>query len=768
MKRIDFNQDWVVSGKRITLPHDHMLFEKREANSAASTGGAFYKGGMYIYEKEFDVPEEWNGRIIRLEFEGVYQKATVIINGQTVGSNTYGYVNFFVNCEEFLQYGEKNHITVEVDNRDIPNTRWYSGAGIYRPVWLYVAEETYIENVQIRTVSINPPEIEVTTDTVGMKEDSIQIRIFDGVNCIASSSGKKKIITIPDAVLWDENQPKLYTCEVTMGNDSWKGNFGIRSISWSNKGFFINGKSVKLKGGCLHHDNGVLGACTYDEAEERRIRIMKEAGYNAIRSSHNPCSESLLRACDKYGMYLIDEMWDMWYERKNRFDYALSFIDNYASDLKKTIVRDYNHPSVVMYSIGNENLEPYDKKGLDLLQDIIEICHKMDDSRPVTMGLNPAIVHGAKNGKGLFKEPAEGEKDKAGGSMLFNILISLFHGVIEKITTSDAVGDTIGPIIEKLDIIGYNYAEKRYVLDHEKYPDKLFYGSETMTYHIARNWKLVSEHGYICGDFCWTAWDYIGEAGLGSWSYRSEAAGFKKKFPWKLAEAGAIDLIGTVGAEAAYSSAIWDKNKTMRIMVTPPAERRGHMHRGYWRGTNAVESWSFRGCNGRKCNVEVIGNGSRAQLFVNNKKIGEKKLVDSKAVFRTVYESGRIEARILNEAGICIDTTILESSTGKLTLRITPESIEKIGKLAFIRIDLVGENGVIESHCDRNVEVTVEGGELLGYGSAEPCTIQRFVDGEYCTYMGRSLAVVRGLSEKTTLYARTKEMCVETVIPFMK
>lgn len=752
MRRIDFNEGWVIEGKEITLPHDRMLYEKRSANSLSSTGGAFYEGGDYIYEKNFDVPAEWKGKTIRLEFEGVYQNATVKINGQTAKRNIYGYTNFFVDCEPFLCYGTTNTITVEADNRKVPNSRWYSGAGIYRPVWLYVAEKTHIEQVHIRTTSIDPPAIEVVAAGVGDYEDEdVSVIIFDGDREVSRASGSRCDLILPEAVLWDEMHPKLYTCRVFLKNDIWEGNFGIRQLQWSSQGFFVNGKSVKLKGGCVHHDNGVLGACAYEQAEERRVRKIKEAGYNAVRSAHNPCSESFLRACDKYGLYLIDEMWDMWYERKNRFDYALFFMEHYAKDLKQTIERDRNHPSVIMYSVGNENLEPYDKKGLDMLQRLIDLCHEIDDTRPVTMGLNPAIVHGAKNKKGLFRENEEG---KAGGSMLFNLLNSMFHGIMEKITASDSVGETIAPIIEKLDIVGYNYAEKRYEQDHERFPEKLFYGSETMPYHIARNWKLVTDHDYVCGDFCWTAWDYLGEAGLGSWSYRPEAAGFQKKFPWKLAEAGAIDLLGTEGAEAAYSGIIWDKKKKMRIMVTPPAEKNKRLHKAFWRGTNAVESWSFRGCDKKKCNVEVLGNGNRARLFVNGKKIGEKKMTDAKAVFKTVYESGKIEAQIFDADGNCVDQTCLISAKGKLLLRAVPEKADEKEEVLFVWIEVAGENEEVDFSSDRTVEIKVEGGTLLGFGSAQPCTTQRFVDGKYDTYQGRALAVIRRESKRVALFFR--------------
>ena len=754
MKRIDFNQNWVFNGKQISLPHDAMLYAERSAGSPSGTGEAFYEGGTYHYEKTFDVPCSWDQKTVRLEFEGVYRNALVRINGSTAGTNAYGYTGFTVDCTPYLKIGEANLVTVDADNTGQPNSRWYAGGGIYRPIWLYVADKAHIESVKIRTLSIDPPAVEIVTQvTSAAQELPVHAEILDQGTVMAAGDGIQVRIELPDAVLWDEHHPRIYTCRVTCGSDCTEEPFGIRQISWDAHGFYVNGQSVKLKGGCLHHDNGVLGACAYDEADDRRIRIMKEAGYNAVRSSHNPCSESLLRACDRHGMYLIDEMWDMWYERKNRYDYALQFMDHYADDVRTTLARDYNHPSVVMYSVGNENLEPYDEKGLGLLQNLIDLCHAQDPSRPVTMGLNPSIVHGAKSGKGLLRDAGDDGKQKAGGSMLFNILFSMFHGIMEKMAGSDSVGETIYPIIEKLDIVGYNYAQQRYIRDHEQYPEKLFYGSETMPYQIAGNRKLMIENDFVIGDFCWTAWDYLGEVGIGSWSTRPQAAGFNKQYPWKLAEAGAIDLIGNIGAEAAYSAALWDERRPACIMVTPPVGQKERLHKSYWRGTNAIASWSFSGHDGDKCSVEVIGHGVKAALYINRKKMGEKPLKDAKAVFKTTYQNGVIEAHILDGDGNVTERVGLRSAAGTPALRITPEPIQEGENLLFVHINVVGENDIVECCADRLVEVQVEGGELLGYGSADPCTEEEFINGRYPTYQGRSLAVIRPGSSQIMIRA---------------
>lgn len=319
MRKLCFGENWRCNGKPVTLPHDAMIAEKR-SKDASDGGHGYFPGGVYTYEKTFTAPAEWAGKKVLIEFEGIYRNCTVSLNGKEIGGHKYGYTTFALPLEN-LNIGGGNTLTVVADNSQIPNSRWYTGSGIYRPVWLYVGDEERIEyrGVKITTVSINPAVVRVEVNATA----EARVEILDGETVVAS--GAPGEFTIPGAKLWSDETPDLYTCRVTVGEDAVEETFGIREIKWSNKGLFINGKKTLLRGGCIHHDNGILGAATYDESEWRRVRIMKEAGFNAIRSAHNPASRALLEACDHYGMYVMDETFDMWYLRKTKYDFAMDF-----------------------------------------------------------------------------------------------------------------------------------------------------------------------------------------------------------------------------------------------------------------------------------------------------------------------------------------------------------------------------------------------------------------------------------------------------------
>jgi len=317
MKRIGFIENWRCNGTPVTLPHDAMITEQRSKN-ASDGGHGYFPGGVYTYEKTFTAPAAWEGKKVIIEFEGVYRNCTVSLNGKEIGGHKYGYTTFTLPLEN-LNIGGENTITVVADNSKLPNSRWYTGSGIYRPVWIYVGEEDGIgyRGVKITTVSIQPAVVKVDAPA------NAKVEIWDGETVVAF--GVPGEIALPDAKLWSDETPNLYTCRVTVGNDTVEEKFGIREIKWSPKGLFINGKETLLRGGCVHHDHGVLGAACYDESEWRRVRILKEAGFNAIRAAHNPCSRAMLEACDFYGMYVMGESFDMWYNRKNPHDYGLDF-----------------------------------------------------------------------------------------------------------------------------------------------------------------------------------------------------------------------------------------------------------------------------------------------------------------------------------------------------------------------------------------------------------------------------------------------------------
>lgn len=764
MKKISFNQNWTCNGTPVTLPHDAQILEKR--NPAVSDGGhGYFPGGIYTYEKTFTAPAEWEGKKVLVEFEGVYKNSTVSLNGNVVGGHKYGYTTFTVELTG-LNYGAENTLTVVADNSKLPNSRWYSGSGIYRPVWLYVGETAHIEyqGVRITTLSIDPAVIRVETKATA----DVSVEILDGDTVIAAGSGADCEITVPGAKLWSDETPNLYTARVTCGGDVVEEKFGIRKIEWSNKGLFINGKETLLRGGCVHHDSGILGTATYDESEWRRVRILKEAGFNAIRAAHNPCSRAMLEACDHYGMYMMDETFDMWYNRKTKNDYGLDFEENWADDTAAMVNRDYNHPSVILYSIGNEVAEPCEAKGIEYGKKQIDLIHSLDATRPVTCGLNLMIISRAAKGQGIYQDVDKNQEEikkanKASdanpqnASLMFNIMVSFVGTGMNKGGNSPKVDALATPMIDALDIAGYNYGSGRYPLEEKKHPERIIFGSETFPQDIYKNWEMVKKYPYVLGDFMWTSWDYLGEAGIGAWSYTGGMP-FNRPYPWVLAGAGVIDICGVPDGSCRYASTVWGLEKAPRIAVKPVNHPGVRVSRSVWRGTNAIESWAWSGCEGNKAEVEVYSGAHAVELLVNGKSLGKKKIKECKAIFKTRYASGKIEAVAYDAGGRELLRSELNSATGKLSICAQPEKTSAaIGKIVYVPVTLQGENGVVEANADKKLTVTVEGGELLGFGSANPCTEEQYHTGSFTTYYGRALAIVRVQGNTTITVTDGKE-----------
>ena len=761
MKRCDFNSGWSygLQGEAktpVTLPHDAQIHAKRTPDASGGGGHGYFPGGVYEYEKHFDVSADWKGKTVLFEFEGVYKNSTVTINGQKAGGQPYGYTGFTVDAAPYLNYGGENVISVVADNSKLPNSRWYSGGGIYRPVWLWTGEQSHIawQGVRIATLSYAPAKIRVETQATG---GEISVEIMDDGSVIASGAGASCELEIPNARLWSDETPNLYTCRVTLNEsgtvvDEVTERFGVRMIEWSPKGLFINGKETLLRGGCVHHDNGVLGAATYAKSEERRVRIMKEAGFNAIRAAHNPASRAMLDACDKYGMYLMDETFDMWYNRKNKFDYGLDFNDWWEKDTRAMVERDYNHPSVILYSIGNEVAEPFEQKGIDIGRAQIDLVHSLDSSRPVTCGVNLMILGRAAKGQGIYKDGElttvkEDQKSKKeenqNASLMFNIMASFVGSGMNNGGNSPKVDAIASPFVDSLDIAGYNYGSGRYPLEEKQHPDRVIFGSETVPQDIHKNWQMVKKYPYLVGDFMWTAWDYLGEAGIGAWSYTGGMP-FNRPYPWVLAGAGVIDILGTPDASCRYAATVWGLTKNPVIGVRPVNHPGVRVGKSTWRGTNAIESWAWQGCEGNKAEVEVYAQADSVQLVLNGKSLGKKKLKACKAMFKTKYAPGTLEAVAYDASGRETGRSNLQSATGRRLLAVKPEEERiQVGDIVYVDIAVTGENGVVESNADAKLTVTVENGALLGFGSANPCTEESFDAGSYTTYQGRALAVVR-------------------------
>ncbi|MCF0132457.1 MAG: DUF4982 domain-containing protein [Blautia sp.] len=773
MYRTLFTEGWTHGLKgepkrAVILPHDAMQLQQRDPDEKSGSGCAYFPGGVYTYQKKWYAPEGLAGKRMILHFEGVYRNTVVKVNDQTVGEKHYGYAPFWIDISETVRTGEENVIEVEADNSRTPNSRWYSGGGIYRPVWLLTGTQNCIKpgGVKVKTLSIDPARIQVSADTFDTDAASIygmekRIEILSAGDCIAQAilhgEDHTAFFDIPNGRLWSEENPALYTCRVSVLvngaiKDSEEVCFGIRLAEVSPKGLFMNGKETKLRGGCIHSDNGIIGAASFYEAEYRKVKLLKDAGFNALRIAHNPASPALLKACDELGVYVMDEGWDMWYKRKTKYDYGEFFMDEYWSDIEAMVDTDYNHPSVIMYSIGNEISEPAEDKGIQLACDIADRFRCLDDTRILTVGCNITILYSSKVGQETF----DPESDSSNGvhddeesdmdSTKFNEMISQFGEMMEGTANSKEADEASTPLFEAVDVAGYNYASGRYVLDGELHPDRVIVGSETFPQCIYRNWQLVKKLPYLIGDFMWTAMDYIGEVGIGAWSYTPDGSGFTKPYPWVLGEVGAMDLIGTPTGELFMAQAAWDLLKAPAIAVSPDLCYPGIVPaKGAWRGTNTIPSWSFAGCEGRETYVEVYSTSPFVALFINGKAIGVKTTENAMAVYRCTYEPGVLEAVSYDADGKEMGRSRLESAAGNVGIRLTQEQGNTAvadGSIVFVDVDLVGENGIVESHADQTIQVSVEGGTLLGFGSGKARTESRFVTGFYETHYGRALAAV--------------------------
>lgn len=771
MQKIDFNKDWICrcltrdeEAYPVTLPHDAMLSEPRTQESTGEGNIGWYIGGDYEYTKNFFVPEEYKGKKVLIEFEGIYHNGEVYINGKKAAYRPYGYTNFYVDTEGFFQYGKENEIKVIARNADQPNSRWYSGTGIYRPAYLYVGEEKHIpvNGVRIRTLSYDPARIEVVVKTSSPGEVSLEIE-FEGNKVLAVKGESTKEngqieayqtifqLDVPNAKLWDTEHPNLYTCKAIFGEDEVTETFGIRELIWNPQvGMTINGERVILRGACFHHDNGVLGACTYPEAEERKMRILKENGYNAVRSAHYPCSKALLDACDRVGMLMMDEYVDVWYIHKTKYDYAGQLADWWKQDLKDMVDKDYNHPSVIMYSTGNEVAETAQKKGIALTGDMTNYLHSLDSTRPVTCGINIFFNFLSSIGLGVYSDDkAEKtaaskpeEKKKPVGSEFYNTLACLVGDYFMKcgatlypcdLRTKDAYAN--------MDIAGYNYGIFRYKHDLKKYPNRLILGSETFCKDAYSFWEIAKKNKRIIGDFVWAGWDYIGEVGDGAAEYSDYK--FEDPVTRMTGGNGRIDLNGKPRAEAAYTRVAFERETGPFIAVDPVYQKEKLRLTG-WQLTKALESWAWDGCNGETAKVEVYARAAQVELFINGKSVGKKKVKKCRANFNTTYQNGEITAVSYDENGKEINRYSLCTAGKETVLQVRPE--EKTVKpegLAFIQLQYTDSKGIWKPMEKHSIKVMVENGVLKGLGSPAPYVKGNYTDHTVATYYGEAMAVVQ-------------------------
>lgn len=771
-------------GKAVTLPHDAMLAEPRTAISAGGTNTGWYEGYDYEYQRTLTVPENELADTHILEFEGVYHNAEVWLNGQKAAFRPYGYTNFYVDCAPYLHAGE-NELRVIARNADQPNSRWYSGAGIYRPVQLWKARGAHItlNGVKIRTLSLQPAIVEVRVKTTA--PGTVRLTVDDLPAMQQESDGEAVFtLTLDNARLWTPETPNLYTCRVSFADDEVTETFGVRKVEWGTDGFLLNGKRYIIQGACIHHDNGLLGAVCDPDAVARKVRLLKENGYNAIRSAHNPCSKALLTECDRQGVLVMDEYIDHWYIHKTEHDYVDYFNDWWRQDLTDMVEKDYNHPCVVLYSTGNEVSETAQKRGIALTKEMTDFLHGLDDSRPVTCGVNIFFNFLSSIGFGVYsdekaKKEAEraekakqrGEKaakKKAVGSQFFNNLAGLLGDEFMKrgatlhgcdVKTRDAFAN--------MDIAGYNYGIYRYKHDLKKYPQRLILGSETFCNDAYKFRELAKQEPRLVGDFVWAGMDYLGEVMVGSWEYADYAETFDGGLGWVSAGSGRIDLTGKPLGEALYTRVALEADNGPYIAVCPVNHTGDRHSPSAWKMTNAMPSWSWTGCEGRKANVEVYARAARVELVLNGHTVGSKTLKnDCLARFSIPYESGTLEAVSYDAADHEIGRCKLQSAGGATSLTLDAEEpAAQTGHLCYVRLRYTDENGITKPLMRGNIQVQVRGGTLVGLGSACPFNKHSYLDSETDTYYGEALAIVRmGDGDAMTIAASDGEYSAELTV----
>jgi beta-galactosidase len=803
LQRVRFNDGWSFRPKvnrfeelagrsspyePIELPHDAMLSTTRHPTAAAA--GGYFPPGEWEYSKTFAVASELVGKRVFLHFEGVYRSALVSVNGIRAGHRPYGYSGFTLRIDELIRVGEDNTLHVECLAGN--DTRWYSGAGIYRNVHLLLGPPVRIavDGLRVSTLSIadRSAVVEVITKVENDSETSARrelVTTLTGPNGetvahdrtpVTSWPGRPQMVrqqlTVPTATLWSVDDPALHTCTVVLSDgeeehDRAVTTFGIRTLELDAiQGLRINGSPITLRGACVHHDNGVIGAATIERAEERRVQMLREAGFNALRSAHNPMSEAMLDACDRIGMLVMDESFDTWTEPKMPYDYARSFGEWWASDIEAMVVKDINHPCVVMYSIGNEIPELGRPDGARRNRELAEYVRSLDPTRYVTNGVNPVHTVGAE----LFMSADVPPMPEMG----VNSLMSIMQDYLPMALRAPLVDERLEESFAALDIAGYNYLESRYELDREGHPNRVIVGTETMPPLIGRYWGLIRDNAHVIGDFSWSGWDYLGESGLGRLDRgdpAGEGMGTLANFPWLLAGTGDIDITGHRRPISFLREIVYGLRTDPYIAVQNPASHGVPIaHQSPWCLTDAVSSWSWPGCEGEPVTIEVYADADEVELFIAGESVGRApagEAVEYRSMFEAIYSAGVIEAiayRDRREVG----RTSLSSAGGECILRVMADrSVLRFDgtDLAFLSIELTDADGVVHTAADRRVTLTVEGpGALQGFGSAAPCTEESFVDDVHATYQGRALGVIRPTGAGSITITANADGCEPAIV----
>lgn len=722
------------SWRTLDLPHDYSIenLPNTESPFDPEAIGAYHSGytvgGTSWYRKTFDVPTEWDGKTVELLFEGIYMNADVWINGTHVGNNIYGYTPFHFDITDKLDFGGRNVIAVQVKNEGV-NSRWYTGSGIYRHVWLNVLDAVHVaENgVYVTTPDVSSEKaivnIETEISNKSEQEASVQLmtEIVDAEGKIIASGERKQSITsgetytfsqqihVKNPALWSPETPNLYKARTTVISKKTKDvkytTFGIRTITKDAKnGFMINGVPMKLKGGCVHHDNGPLGAKAFDRAEERKVEILKANGFNSVRTSHNPPTRAFLDACDRLGMLVIDEAFDTWDRAKTRQDYHRYFKEDWQNPLGTMVRRDRNHPAIFLWSIGNEISNSTEPATLEISSTLGRFVHSLDSTRPITAG-----VHSLEADRSSY--------------------------------------------MNTLDVVGLNYAiwpEKDYFAKYAALnPDMVMYCSESYALDMFDAWAAVDKYPFVMGDFVWTAWDYIGEASIGWHGYSQE----KDFYPWNLAYDADINICGWKRPQSYYRDAFWNKNNiTIAVHAPVPSFeilKREKKDWSRWHFDDVVFDWNWEGMEGKTLEVEVYSSAKEVELFLNGKSLGRKPAGmenKNRVLYEVPYQKGELKA-IGYEGNGTRTECILKSSNSAKAIKMTADrtEIKANGQdLSYITIELLDENGILDPKAENQLKFSITGdAEIIAVGNANPISIESYTLPTRKAWRGKCLVIVK-------------------------
>ena len=744
MKYTCFDRGWQLSvlnpltlrlGEKtpVELPHDYSITQKMDPSTYATSSNAYLPGGVIEYEKVF-TPED--ARRAVLLFEGVYMNATVCLNGHIIGRQPYGYSSFLCDMTPQLLMGKENTLTVRVNNSALPNSRWYSGMGIYRHVWLLTGGDCCIRpwGVFVSTPVAAEDEaiFEIETTVQGAAQGiTLFQRLLNPDGTEAGSSTctldtEEKLtqsIPVSSPRLWSPDSPSLYTLvtELRSGEDILDRvttETGVRSVeAVPGQGLKLNGRIEKLKGGCVHHDCGLLGAAAYDRAEERKVELLKASGFNAVRCAHNPPSPAFLAACDRLGLWVIDEAFDCWRVSKMANDYSLYFDDWWERDIEAMVLRDRNHPSIILWSTGNEIPERNGRSGgADTARRLCDGVRRLDKTRPLT-----------------------------------NALCGLW-GVDADLDWADVTEGFAAP----LDVAGYNYLPERYEEDLKRFPSRLICGTETYPKDAFEYWELTQRLPGVIGDFVWTALDYLGEAGIGR-VVKSENEAFTGAYPWSHANCGDIDLCGRKRPQSYYRDCVWGHSQAPAIAVCRPQDTGKQQNLTRWGYEDLEFSWNWPGHEGEAVRVDVYSTCEAVELSINGRSLGEMPCGRANrytASFTLPYEPGTLTATA-KTGGKPTASATLKTPGKPAKLILTPDRalLDKgFSDLCYVDITLADAQGNIVDHTDPTVYLTASGsGSLIAIGSSNPCTDEKHTDNACKLFRGQAMAILRSNGEAGSL-----------------